>query len=79
MYVKISTWGIVFLTLYIDDILLAGNNLEMIEATTKWLSFVFEMKDIGEIRYVLGVEIIRNHPKKLLGISQEAYIKNILE
>jgi len=68
-----------FLTLYIDDILLAGNNLEMIEATTKWLSFVFEMKDIGEIRYVLGVEIIRNHPKKLLGISQEAYIKNILE
>ena len=58
-----------FLTLYVDDILLVGNNLEMIEATKKWLSSVFEMKDMGETRYILGVEIIRNHPKKLLGMS----------
>ena len=68
-----------FLALYVDDILLVGNNLEMIEATKKWLSSVFEMNDMGEARYVLGVEIIRNRPKKLLGISQEAYIKKVLE
>ena len=68
--------GIMFLTLYVDDILLAGNNLEMIEATKRWLSFVFEM---NEARYVLGVEIIRNHPKKLLGISQEVYSKKVLQ
>ena len=52
------------LTLYVDDILLVGNNLEMIKATKKWLSSLFEMKDMGEARYVLGVEIIRNRPKK---------------
>ena len=68
-----------FLTLYVDDILLVGNNLEMIEATKKWLSSVFEMKDMGEARYVLGVKIIRNRPKKLSGMSQEAYIKKFLE
>jgi len=33
MYVKSSTWEIMFLTLYVNDILLAGNNLEWIEAT----------------------------------------------
>jgi len=68
-----------FLTLYVDDILLAGNNLEMIEATKKWLSSIFEMKNIGEASYVLGVKIIRNRPKKLLHMSQEVYIKKVLE
>ena len=66
-----------FLTLYVDDILLARNNLKMIEVTKKWLSSDFEMKDMGEARYVLGMEIIRNRPKKLLDMSQEAYIKKV--
>ena len=64
VYVKRSTEAVMFLTLYIDDILLARNNLEMIEATKKWLPSVFDMKDIGEARYILGVEkleiILRN-------------------
>jgi len=45
------------LTLSIDDILLAGNNLEMIESK-KWLSYIFDMKDTGEARYVVGVKIV---------------------
>jgi len=57
-----------FLTLSFDDLLLGWNNLEMIEATKKWLFPGFGMKDMGEARYVLGVEIIRNRPKKLLGV-----------
>ena len=34
---------------------------------------------MGEARYVLGVEIFRNRAKKLLDLSQEAYINKILE
>jgi len=79
VYVKRTTKGNMFLTLYVDDILLVGNNLEMINATKQWLSFVFEMKDIGEAKYVLGVAIVRNRPKELLGMCQEAYIKRVLE
>jgi len=37
------------------------------------------MKDMGEARYVLGIEIIRNRFKRLLGLSQEAYINKVLE
>ena len=51
----------------------------MNNATKRWLSSVFEMKDMGEARYVLGVEIVWNRPKKLLGMCQEAYIKRALE
>jgi len=61
--------GTMFLTLYVDDILLAGNNIEMIQATKEWLSSVFEIEDMGEARYVLGIEIIQNHSKRILGVS----------
>jgi len=37
------------------------------------------MKDMGETRYVLGVEIIRDRPRKLLDLSQKAYIEKVLE
>jgi len=57
VYVKKAIEQITFFTLYVDDILLDGNNMEMIQTTKKWLSLVFEVKDMGEARYVLGVEI----------------------
>ena len=79
VYVKRTSVGIMFLTLYVDDILLAGSDMEMINATKRWLSSVFEMKDMGEARYVLGVEILRDRSKKLLGLSQKAYIEKVLE
>jgi len=65
--------------LYVNDILLAGNNMGMIQTTKKYLSFIFEMKDMGEARYVLGVEVSKNCSKKFLGLHQEAYINKTLE
>jgi hypothetical protein len=44
-----------------------------------WLSSVFEMKDMGEAAYILWVKISRDRSKKLLSLSQETYIKKILE
>jgi len=79
VYVKKTTKEIMFLILYVDDILLAGNNLEVINTTKRRLSSAFEMKDMGEARYVLGVKIVRNRPKKLLGMCQKPYIKRALE
>ncbi|KAL0378717.1 UNVERIFIED_CONTAM: Retrovirus-related Pol polyprotein from transposon TNT 1-94 [Sesamum radiatum] len=57
----------------------AGNNMELIVATQKWLSSTFEMKDMGEAEYILGVKIHRDRSKKLLSLSQETYIKRIIE
>ena len=37
------------------------------------------MKDIGEANYVLGVKILRDRSKRLLGFSQETYIKKMLK
>ena len=78
VYLKRSNSGFVILSLYVDDILLDGNSKEMIDTAKKWLSSNFEMKDMGEASYVLGVKIVRDHIKRLLAFSQEIYIKRML-
>ena len=57
-----------FLIMHVDDILLVRNHLEMIAAIKKWLSSIFEIKDIGKAMYVLGVKIVKTHPKDILGM-----------
>jgi hypothetical protein len=69
VYTKWSKGSFIILSLYVDDILLAGNDAEMIVATKEWLSSNFEMKDMGEADYILGVKIFRDRLKKILGLS----------
>ena len=79
MYLKHSKKSVFILSLYVDNILIARNDMDSIVTTKKWLSFTFEMKDMGEAHFMLGIEIVRDRSKKLLGFSQESYIKKILK
>jgi hypothetical protein len=79
VYVKRFEGSFIILSLYVDNILLAGNNKEFIKTIMEWLSSTFEMKDMGEASFVLGVKILRDHSRKLLGLSQETYIRKVLE
>ena len=69
----------VFLVLYVDDILLIGNNVKKLSDVKNWLSTQFQMKDLGEASYVLGIQIIRDRKNKLLALSQATYIDKVLE
>ena len=68
----------VFLVLYVDDILLIGNDAETLSNVKKWLAEQFQMKDLGETSYILGIQIIRDHKNKLLELSQASYIDKML-
>uniref|UniRef100_A0A2N9HS45 Integrase catalytic domain-containing protein n=1 Tax=Fagus sylvatica TaxID=28930 RepID=A0A2N9HS45_FAGSY len=52
---------------------------EFIKTIKEWLSSTFEMKDMGEASFVLGVKILKNRSRKLLGLSQETYIRKVLK
>ena len=67
------------MVLYVDDILLAANDLGILYETKSFLSKNFEMKDMGEASYVIGISISRNRSHELLGLSQKGYIEKILE
>ena len=68
----------VFLVLYVDDILLIGNNVETLLNVKKWLAEQFQMKDLGEASYILRIQIIRDRKNKLLALSQACYIDKVL-
>ena len=76
---KVSGRKFIFLILYVDDIFLATNDLGLLSETKKFLSNNFEMKDMGETYYVIGIEIFRDRSLGLLGLSQKAYINKVLE
>ncbi|KAJ9561984.1 hypothetical protein OSB04_007144 [Centaurea solstitialis] len=63
VYTKFSGSIVTFLVLYVDDILLIGN----------------DMKELGEAAYILGIKIYRNRSKRLIGLSQSTYIDKILK
>jgi hypothetical protein len=77
-YKKVSGSTAVFLVLYVDDILLVGNDIQMIEAVKSSLRKCFLMKDLGEAAYILGIKIYIDRSKRLIGLSQDAYIDKIL-
>jgi len=79
VYRKVSGSKFIFLVLYVDDILLAAKDLSILRETKDFLSKNFEMKDMGEASYVIGIEIFRDRTQGLLGLSQKAYIERILK
>ena len=62
-----------------DDILLIGNDIPMLEATKSSLGKSFSMKDLGEAVYILGIKIYRDRSKRLIGLSQDTYIDKVLK
>ena len=57
IYLKVSGSKFIILILYVDDILLASNDLGIIHETKEYLKNNFDMKDMGEATFVIGIEI----------------------
>jgi hypothetical protein len=53
----------------VGDILLASSDVSLLLETKKFLSSKFNMKDLSETSFVLGVEIHRDRSKGVLGLS----------
>jgi len=79
LYIKSSGSKIVFLILYVDDILLIGNDKPLLTSVKVWLKNHFQMKDLGEAQRILGIRIFRDRSRRMLSLSQESYIDKILE
>jgi hypothetical protein len=56
----------IFLSLYIDDILIVGNDIAYINKLKYFLKSHFKMKDLDEASYVLSIHIIRDKKYRTL-------------
>ena len=79
VYAKFKNGKFIFLILYVDDILLASSDVNLLFETKKLLSSNFNMKDLSEASFVLGIEIHRDRRKGVLELSQKVYLEKILK
>ncbi|GJU54814.1 retrotransposon protein, putative, ty1-copia subclass [Tanacetum coccineum] len=64
VYVKVSGSVVVFLVLYVDDILLIGNDIPTLQSVKDWLGNCFAMKDLGDATFILEWRILRMENSK---------------
>lgn len=69
VYQKFNGSKYIFLVLYVDDILLDANDIGLLHETKRFLSKHFEMKDLGNASFILGIQIHRDQSRGILGLS----------
>jgi len=74
VYKKVSGSWVIFLILYVDDILLIGNDITLLYWVKIWLSKNFFMKDMKETTYILGIKFYRDISKMLLVLFKFMFI-----
>ncbi|KAG8503161.1 hypothetical protein CXB51_000952 [Gossypium anomalum] len=79
VYYKFSGSKYIFLVLYVDDILLAANDIGLLHETKRFLSKHFEMKDLGDASFILGIRIHRAQYRGILRLSKKRYIDKVLK
>ena len=60
VYIKSEGGRVVFLVLYVNDILLLGSDIGMLSTVKVWLAKAFDMKHFGEANYILGIKLHRD-------------------
>ncbi|XP_019058891.1 PREDICTED: uncharacterized protein LOC109116981 [Tarenaya hassleriana] len=77
LFIKKTSSGIIVLLIYVDDIIITGNDTVGIADTKRFLHNTFEIKDLGELKYFLGIEVLRS-PTGIF-LSQRKYILDLLQ
>jgi len=76
LYIKKSKGDVMFVALYVDDLIFMGNNAEMIQEFKDIMTKEFEMTDMGLMEYFLGLEVKQG--EKGIFVSQVRYAEEIL-
>ena len=78
VYLKTVNGSVIYLLLYVDDMLIAAKDKSEIAKLKAQLSKEFEMKDLGAAKKILGIKIIRDRKSGKLYLSQKGYIEKVL-
>lgn len=76
LFLKYNREKIIVLIVYVDDMIVTGNDPEEKAALQDHLAQEFEMKDLGSLKYFLGIEVSRS--KKGIFLSQRKYALDLL-
>ena len=76
VFYRNSSSGIILLVVYVDDIVIIASDSEGISSLKSFLQSQFHTKDLGMLRYFLGIEVMRS--KYEIFLSQRKYVLDLL-
>ncbi|XP_071688695.1 uncharacterized mitochondrial protein AtMg00810-like [Rutidosis leptorrhynchoides] len=76
LFVKFTSNACIYLLVYVDDIVITGSSLKDIQDCKTYLSTKFKIKDLGNLEYFLGIELVNNDSGVCL--SQRKYILEVI-
>ena len=79
VYLKTVEDKFLILALYVDDVILATNSQELLKSEKEKLMTRFTMKDLGEAKFCLGIQIILKRKEGKMLLLQKSYLENLLE
>lgn len=78
-YKRFKDNDFIILLLCVDDMLVAGPNKDRIQELKVQLAREFEMKDLGPVNKILGMQIYRDRSNRKIWLSQKNYLKKMLQ
>ncbi|KAG8489617.1 hypothetical protein CXB51_017591 [Gossypium anomalum] len=78
LFMRITTTSTLYILVYVDDIIITGNESGSIDDFVQQLHSKFSLKDMGDLHYFLGVEVTRM-PTGSLHLCQRKYIRDIFD
>ncbi|XP_070057545.1 uncharacterized mitochondrial protein AtMg00810-like [Nicotiana tomentosiformis] len=76
MFTKKEKGDIVVLLVFVDDLLITGSSDSLIQQAKRVLHQKFKVKDLGELKFFLGIEVLRSHKGILL--NQRKYALQLI-
>lgn len=78
IYSRRDKRGLIIVGLYVDDLTIAASNISIMVDFKREMTRVYEMKDLGELQFILGLQVVRDRKARTIHLHQEQYIKKIL-
>ncbi|KAF2892445.1 hypothetical protein ILUMI_13730 [Ignelater luminosus] len=79
LYIKSAVNFKIYILVFVDDLIVVGTDLSCVNATKKFLSEKFKMKDPGIISNYLGIAVNYNEEDGIMSLNQTYYLKKILQ
>nr|KYP47850.1 Retrovirus-related Pol polyprotein from transposon TNT 1-94 [Cajanus cajan] len=69
--------NVIYILVYVDDIIITGNNSSVLHSIISQLNSTFSLKDLGRLDFFLGIEV-KSNPDGSLTLTQSKYIRDLL-
>ena len=79
LFYKDEDGDLLIVAIYVDDKLIFSKNLNAIKCLKLQLSKHFEITDLGEAHWILGMEVVRDRQQGIISLSQCRYVETILD